>query len=208
MNQHVRLVLDGELEGRRDHLDKYKLHEGNFISETGLHAGLLVPGEVESCCSIVCTRDAHCLRWDRDDFVDLLSRENSLRRAVQATLSWDIVRKLKAQRKLLASGVVDAPELWTSKRNEQNDHLYVAILRNILEHPSYLKKRRKELNQYRMIHGIDDNVHQKALESLGWTLKEFEAGVKEDLNNLEEAPGEKRGLMWVSAIFEPLVEQT
>jgi hypothetical protein len=48
-NRHVRLVLQGELNVVRDGLVTYQLHEGNFISESGLHAGLLLRGNVNSC---------------------------------------------------------------------------------------------------------------------------------------------------------------
>lgn len=196
MNSRVRLVLDGELEVHRDNQATYKLQEGNFVSECGLHAGLLLPGKVESCCSIIATRESHCLCWERNDLMDLLHREKGLRRAIKAALSWDIVRKLKSQRQLLASGVIDDPELWTLKRNEQNDHRYAAILHNMLEHPRYMAKRREELNKYRMIHHIDDERHEKALKSFGWTLEEFQAGTKEGQEVFDEDIEERHGIKW------------
>jgi CRP-like cAMP-binding protein len=198
MNQYIRLVLDGELRVLRDGQATYKLQEGNFVSECGLHAGLLLPGKVESCCSVTCTApQSHCLCWERNTLMDLLHREKNLRRAIKAALSWDIVRKLKSQRQLLASGTIVDPESWTKKRNEQNDHRYAAILHNMLEHPSYMAKRREELNKYRMIHHIDDRRHEKALQRFGWTLEEFEAGVKEGQEVFEEDLAEHRSLKWI-----------
>ena len=46
--RYVRLVLDGQLRVLRDGKLNFLLKEGNFISEVGLHAGLLLPGRIES----------------------------------------------------------------------------------------------------------------------------------------------------------------
>jgi hypothetical protein len=153
--------------------------EGNFLSETGLHAGLLLPGKVESCCSIVAATSGHTMCWERNELMDLLHRERGLRRALKAALSWDIVRKLKGQRLLLASGHVQDPDQWTQRRTEQSQHRYAAILQNMLAHPEYLKERKCELEKYRLIHHIDDAEHALALARNGWTMEDFERGYKD-----------------------------
>jgi hypothetical protein len=60
-----------------------------------------------------------------------------------------------------------------------------------------MAKRREELNKYRMIHHIDDQRHEKALKSFGWTLEEYEAGVKEGQEVFEEDLDERRSLKWL-----------
>jgi len=52
-NPYIRLVIEGKLDCFRDGIATYSLEKGNFISEGGLHAGLLLDGTIESCCSIV-----------------------------------------------------------------------------------------------------------------------------------------------------------
>ena len=188
MNRYIRLIIDGEIEILRDGVLTYSLDEGNFISESGLHAGLLLPGSVESNCSIIAKREEYpndksvgkvkVLRWDRTELMDLLNNNKGLRRSLKVTLSWDIIRKLKGQRQLLIEHKVDDPELWTQKRNEQNEVRYAAILQNMLQHPDYFKKSRWVLDKYRIIHNIDDEHHCWALKKCGWTLEEYEAGQK------------------------------
>lgn len=181
MNRYIRLVIEGELAVLRDGHRTYTLEEGNFVSEAGLHAGLLLTGKVESCAAIV-ARDSkngegvRLLRWDRTELMDLLLKDKSLRNSLKAALSWDIIRKLKSQRQMLAAGSVAKPEEWTIKRNAQNDQRYASILQNLLSHPNYVMQHRDELNKYRKIHHIDDEHHRLALEQCGWTPEEFELG--------------------------------
>jgi len=148
-NRVIRLVIDGRLTVYRDEMVTYDLESGNFISECGLHSGLLLPDAVESCCSIVVkSQTCHMLSWDRNELMDLLHREPPLRRSLKAALSWDIISKLKSQRHLLllnnradddedydgASAIIDDPDLWTQKRNEQSVHRYSSV-RALLLHP-------------------------------------------------------------------------
>ena len=185
-HQYIRLVIDGEFNVYRDGNLTYKVEEGNFISEVGLHAGLLLPGKVESCCSIVAAKPGRTLCWERDELMALLRREKQLRRALKAALSWDIIRKLKSQRKLLQnSDIADAAQ-WTQTRTEQNQHRYAAILQNMLAHPKYLKQRMEELEKYRLIHQIDDEQHKRALERNGWSVEDFERGFKEGEEKVDE----------------------
>ena len=125
----------------------------------------------------------------------LLRREKQLRRALKAALSWDIIRKLKSQRKLLQNAdIVDAAQ-WTQARTEQNQHRYAAILQNMLAHPKYMKQRKEELEKYRLIHHIDDAQHRRALERYGWSVEDFEKGNKEGGEHNEEEDFQ-RDLKW------------
>jgi hypothetical protein len=181
----------------RDGVPTYHLEEGSFVSEAGLHAGLMLRGKVESCCAIVANEPSKVIMWERSELMDLLQREKMLRRSLKAALSWDIVRKLKGQREMLALRKIADPELWTQKRNEQNHHRYASILQNMLRHPQYLQQRKDELVKYRMIHHIDDEHHRMALERCGWTPEEFEAGFKE--GELDEEQEEvHRGWKWLA----------
>ena len=180
----VRMVVDGQFRVYRDGKLTYLLEEGNFISEVGLHAGILLPGKVESCCTIVADGDGkhgnvtRVLCWDRTELVHLMERDQGVRRSVKAILTWDIVRKLKAQRSVLVDHLIDDPEEWTLRRNEQTNHRYAAILHAILCKHKYLQKFWHEIERYRIIHHIDDEHHAMALAQCGWTVEEFEAGHK------------------------------
>jgi CRP-like cAMP-binding protein len=181
-NYNVRVVLSGDLIVLRNDKLTYTLEEGNFISECGLHAGLMLPDSVESCCKVVANSDhVRLLTWDRTELIELLQRSAQLRRGMKAVLSWDIVRKLKGQRLLLSTGLITDAEAhtWTHRRNEQTEHRYTAILKNVLSHdPDFMMKRKMELNKYREIHHIDDEHHREALKECGWTVEEYEQGHK------------------------------
>jgi CRP-like cAMP-binding protein len=199
-NKYVRLVISGELNIMRDDNVTYQLHEGNFVSEAGLHAGLLLRGRVESCCTIMANADdTVVLRWNRTKLMHLLDIDQSIRRSLKAILSWDIVSKLKSQRVILSSGLIQDPEGWTKLRREQGFHRYAAILHNMLQHPQYLKKRKEELQKYRQIHFIDDGHHEEALKEVGWTLAEFKAGSKEGVMDEQDEVEEgvtETGWLW------------
>lgn len=196
-NRYVRLVLQGTLNVERDGLVTYQLHEGNFISETGLHAGLLLRGNVNSCCDVKANgNDVTVLTWDRTELMHLLEVDKNIQRAIKAVMSWDIVSKLKSQRGLISTGEVVDPEVWTRKRREQTLHRYKNILSNMLAHPQYLNKRKEELCKYRDIHHIEDEQHELALKEMGWTLEEFEAGRKEGQVDEDEEEMQKNGWRW------------
>mmetsp|Transcript_13635 Transcript_13635/g.39821 ORF Transcript_13635/g.39821 Transcript_13635/m.39821 type:complete len:144 (-) Transcript_13635:1545-1976(-) len=110
--------------------------------------------------------------------MELLDREPQLRRSLNSALSWDIVRKLKGQRMMLAAKEVDDPQRWTRVRKDQNEDRYAAILSNILRHPDYRASYGNELDKYRIIHRIDDERHAQALKRCGWTPEEFKLGRK------------------------------
>jgi CRP-like cAMP-binding protein len=196
-NRYVRLVLNGDLQVDRDGQVTYTLHEGQFISESGLHAGLGLRGSVESCCTVTAeSDDVEVLCWDRTELMRLLELNKSIERALKAVMSWDIVSKLKSQRALLASGRIDNVEFWTQKRREQTLSRYTAILHNMLAHPDYLNKRKEQLAKYRDIHHIEMSEHVSALKDMNWTVAEFEAGVKEGQLNEDNIERKQMGLWW------------
>lgn len=179
MNRYIRLVLEGEVEVMRDGQVTYQLDEGHFVSESGLHAGIMLRGGVESCAAVVAKRESktpvRVLCWDRTELMDLLEKEKSIRSSLKAALSWDIIRKLKGQRLMLANGQVDNPALWSVKRKDQGSERYAAILANMLSHPNP-HEHIDELTKYRAIHHIDDEQHRLALAKSGWTPEEFQVG--------------------------------
>ena len=200
-NPHIRIVLEGELQVMRDGTLTYVLEKGNFVSEAGLHVGLMLQGSIESCCSIVVgppfypTENLHqqqkrqgkhrvrCLRWDRTKMVELLedSSDGDMRglfNALKTALSWDIVRKLKNQRHMLTEGRVKDPTSWSKKREDQGISRYASILQNMLRHPEEFHNMCEVLKMYRQIHHIDDVDHMRALEKCGWTEEEFRSGKK------------------------------
>ena len=176
-NQYVRLVISGELEALRNDKLTYRIEEASFVSESGLHAGIMLPGTVRSCCQVRARTPAHVLAWDRTQLLHLLESDAHVHRSLQNAMSWDIVRKLKEQRQLIPA--IDDPEDWTQRRNEQSQHRYTAILQSFLEHPRLLNKGgRDRLHNYRLIHHIDEEHHLRALQECGWTDDEFLQGYK------------------------------
>jgi CRP-like cAMP-binding protein len=192
-NRCIRLVLSGHFVVNRNDKPTYELTEANFMSECGLHVGLTVPGAINSCCTIIATEDmeeeeltdrdastvATCLCWDRNQLIRLMDKETGLRRSIKAVLSWDIIRKLKAQRFMKVMNENDDEgglDALTARRMEQNLHRYVAILENVLAHPDQIVLRQKQLERYREIHHITEQYHVDTLEQLGWTTDEFERG--------------------------------
>lgn len=218
-NHFIRIVLEGELEVLRDGTLTYVVEKGNFVSESGLHAGLMLTGSIESCGTIVCgppfdptdsqnnnnnnnntiTQNHHrrdnrvrCLRWNRDKLMELLENDKGLRNALQAALSWDIVRKLKMQRKMLSEGRVKNPTVWTKKREDQGISRYASILQNImLRHPEEFGDMSEVLTKYRRIHHVGDEDHERALAKCGWTEEEFRVGKRHDVEDDEDIEDEE-----------------
>jgi CRP-like cAMP-binding protein len=196
-NRYVRLVLRGELHVERDGQTTYMLHEGNFISESGLHAGLLLRGNINSCCSVLANSDdVVTVRWDRTELMQLLEIDTNIRRSLKAVMSWDIVSKLKSQRLLLAGGRIKDAEEWSRKRREQTVHRYKAIVGNMLAHPQYLNKRKEQLCKYRDIHHIYDSEHEQILNQMGWTLEDFDKGAKDGQVDEDLVEMEHYGWRW------------
>eukprot|EP00521_Asterionellopsis_glacialis_P010068 CAMPEP_0195290898 /NCGR_PEP_ID=MMETSP0707-20130614/6577_1 /TAXON_ID=33640 /ORGANISM="Asterionellopsis glacialis, Strain CCMP134" /LENGTH=549 /DNA_ID=CAMNT_0040351081 /DNA_START=228 /DNA_END=1877 /DNA_ORIENTATION=+ len=195
-NRYIRLVLDGEIMAQRDNQPTYMLQKGNFVSESGLHAGLLLNGKIESCCSMVANGTVQTLRWDRTELMELLGREKDLRNSIRAALSFDIVRKLKGQRSMLSEGRISDASHWTLKRKEQTDARYDAILHNLLRHRDSMTQWKDELRNYRVIHHIDDEHHRVALKRFGWTPEEFEGLQFEGHEEEQEEEDVKHDFKW------------
>jgi len=197
-NRYVRLVVSGDLIVDRDGQTTYLVHEGQFISEMGLHAGLGLRGKLTSCCSVKAESEqgVELVRWDRTELMHLLELHQSIERTLKAVMSWDIVSKLKSQRVLLASGYIDDADHWTRKRREQGSARYMAILRNMCTHPDYLNARKDQLTKYREIHQVSYTDHVNALHDIGWTVEEFESGIKEGQLDEDELEKESLGFEW------------
>lgn len=230
-NAYIRYVLQGQLKVLRNNKLVYLLNESNFLSEYGIHTGLLLPETIESCCTVIVddavggrnddnttkndnttnnnnnnfdntdsNKNNICrvIEWDRTELVQLLQRNESIRRCFKVVLTWDIVRKLKGQRKLITQGIIDDTELWTKLRQEQTQHRYDAILQSMIHvrqsqhNNNYYNQ---ELKQYRIIHDIDQQHHIDALQKIGWTVDEFEntVGKRFKTNDNDEAILKERG---------------
>jgi len=182
-NSYVRLVVSGTIDVLRDDSLNYHIYRGDFISESGLHAGLYLDDGVESPATCIASSKALCLRWKREDLMKLLRKERTLSISLKSVLSWDIIHKLKTQREVIINRKVTDIDKWTQKRKEQSDHRYRAILHNILSHHGQLDGHKCELNNYRTIHNIDEERHNMALKTCGWTPEEYELGRKVEGNN-------------------------
>ncbi|KAL7452545.1 hypothetical protein ACHAWC_007683 [Mediolabrus comicus] len=215
-NPFVHMVIEGELEVLRDGTLTYVLEKGNFVSEAGLHSGLLLGGAMEACGSIVVgppfdptgnnnvltsrRNKVRLLTWDRTELVQLLETDKGLRNSLKAALSWDIVRKLKTQRHMLVEGRVKDATAWTKKREDQGISRYASILQNMLRlPPEEVQAMSQTLNTYRLIHHIEDVDHERALAKCGWTKEEFRLGRQEKKEFEEEDDddmGEFESVRW------------
>lgn len=176
----------------RDGTLTYLLEKGNFVSEAGLHSGLMLKGSIESCGTIVVgppfdptgknnvdsskKNKVRCIKWNRTELMELLKDDKGLRNALKAAMSWDIVRKLKTQRHMLTEGRVKNATAWTKRREDQGISRYAALLQNMLQHPEDFHNMYEVLTRYRRIHRIDDVDHERALAKCGWTEEEFRLG--------------------------------
>ena len=167
----------------------------------------MLRGSIESCGTIVVgppfdptgqnnaqsnkKNHVRCLKWDRAELMDLLESDPSFFIALKAALSWDIVKKLKIARHMLAEGRVKDPKSWAMKREDQGISRYAAILQNMLYHPEDFANISDILTKYRRIHRIDDKDHQKALAKLGWTEEEFRLGSKKIVEESDELEDEE-----------------
>lgn len=201
-NHFVRVVLEGEMEVLRDGKLTYVAEKGNFLAESGLHAGLMLKGPIESCGTIVVAppfdptgennaqnkrkNRVRCLRWNRSELTQLLEGNKGLLNALQAALSWDIVRKLKTQRRLLAGGRAGDPIVWTRKREDQGIGRYAGLLQNMLRRPAEFQDMSEMLAKYRKVHNIDNEDHRRALARCGWTEEELRLGRRRDAEDDED----------------------
>jgi len=180
MNPYIRIVISGELDCNRDEMLTYQMTAGDFISEAGFHAGLELVGSVRATGTAINNSKniVKTIRFHRDDLMKLLENEPSLNISLKSAASLDIIRKLKAQRRLVLNHKIYDPEEWTKKRNEMSEARYISILHNILSHHGHLDNHRKEIENYRRVHNIDDEKHVRAVKRCGWSLQEYEIGHK------------------------------
>ena len=154
------------------------------LFDKGLHAGIKLTGPVESSATIVARNEkVRCMRWNRTELIKLLEKEKTLRRSFQSVLIWDVVSKLKAQRKIILRKTLrrnDKPEEVVAFEQSESEFQYVSILHNLLarEEDVDIKKYKEDMDQYRLIHHISDDCHRRALEHCGWTEEEYMAGKK------------------------------
>lgn len=181
-SDHISIIMEGVAGVSRDGYETYSLRGGNFISEGGFHAGLQITGSLECSATTTAKNKVRCMQWNRTELLDLCLDDKVLYRSLQFALCWDIVAKLKNQRKSLMYDIQN-PELWTRKRKQQTDARYTSILENILIHHGHLNEQKEQLKNYRAMHQISDEQHLKALERCGWTPEEYAIGRKEGVEH-------------------------
>jgi CRP-like cAMP-binding protein len=74
----------------------YSLARGNFIGEMGLHVGMHITAPLISSATVTVTQPMRCLVWNRKHLIDLLEQHPALQHSIQAAITADLVRKLKA----------------------------------------------------------------------------------------------------------------
>ena len=184
LNSTVYLVVDGSLDALVDGVRTYTLRPGNFIAEGALHAGALIRCPVRTSASVVASSSSSSpsnanvvlYSFERGDLIDVLEANHAMRNALQASLCWDIVQKLKRQRKEKAGEGADKLAV-AAKSNKQTLERYKAVVGAMLGESLVVSKEdRKIIDKYRAIHVIDDSEFETIIVALGWSLKEFNDG--------------------------------
>ena len=86
----------------------------------GIHVGLRVHDAMKSSATVTAVTPMKLLSWPRGVLIDILERDESMARAVQAAISADLVRKL-------SKADVDAKRL-----HQKSEHLYSTLIESVL----------------------------------------------------------------------------
>lgn len=143
--------------------------------------GKLAPGQ-ESVPSFNATAVAMCpkdekvvvLEWDNSYLVEVLTDGSETAHSLRAVLTNSMVQKLVD---IGTNGAVDK---------------YTTMMFACASDGSFNDMEKKLLSEYAQQHGVDEEGHLHALESIGWTAEEYRAGKK----SAASGPAMLSGKMW------------
>jgi hypothetical protein len=123
-----------------------------------------------------------CLVWSRAHLMQLLEENPTLQHSIQASITADLVRKLKVNS---LAGVNNNSDPHTILEKSLME--YRNLMRYILDKGVVLPRERNILARFRSIHLIDDQQHVNVLSSFQWHPLEYERGVKLGSDELKVA---------------------
>jgi hypothetical protein len=139
-----------------------------------------------------------CLVWSRAHLMDLLEQNPTLQHSIQASITADLVRKLKvSSMKESKAGRGNGADHHSDAQTilEKSNLEYSNLMRYVLDKGVVMPRERNILARFRSIHLIDDEHHLALLESFHWHPLEFERGLKLTDAELQAALGRQaRGL--------------
>ena len=171
-NSRVLLISKGRAKVVISGEQVYVLEMGNFIGEMGLHVGLHISGPLASSATVTALTPIRCLVWKRGALIDLLEHNPSLQRCIQASITADLMRKLKANAHL-------KDQADSSPHLHQKSHFeYRNLLQYLVKKSEITAHDRNILKRYRTIHFLSEKEHEQILSDFGWTVEEYESGSK------------------------------
>lgn len=179
-NSKVHLISRGRANVTVRGENVYVLEAFSFIGEMGLHVGLHISTPLISSATVSVLEPVRVLSWSRATLIELLEQNPSLEHSIQAAITADLVRKLKA------NTFVHHEENSLGQLLEKSNLEYANLLRYVVQKGEVSNHERNILHRYRNIHYIKQEVHDKLLAQLGWHQKEFALGRKLSAADLQE----------------------
>lgn len=173
-SKFVMLVLRGKADVTVGGEKVYEIGPGQWIGENGLHVGLKFSEGIRTTASVRATDSTLCLVWKRGSLIDALDADESVSRAVQQSIASDLLRKLNRIGNAEEADAQHAAEALHAKQ----EYMYFNLLEQVLSTKKVSAHQRINLHRFRQMHHVTEEEHQDALGKLGWTLKEFDSGVK------------------------------
>ena len=172
-NQYIYLITKGKADVLIDNKKIYEIQENQFVGELGLLCGLKISDSIKSSATVKTQEKVRALRWKRGQLIDILEENSDLLSAFQYTLSTDLISKLleKTRSRLL-------DENGSLFYHKQYEYQYESLLEIILKNGTITEHERNILKRFRLLHHIDEKIHEKTLHKFNWKLKEYNNGEK------------------------------
>jgi len=124
------------------------------------------------------------LEWKADELREAMREDKSIEAAVLNTLYLDLVRGLREQRKVQRQqSVLQAHDSTASAAAQQRESRkqYEVMMRAVLADGLVHPLEKAMLSDFASKHQVAHAEHVRILQGLGWTAKEYEVGIKGDL---------------------------
>lgn len=161
------LIVQGGAEVHFEGRHTHNIRSHQFVGDMGISSGIAVPGPVTGVARVETTKQTTCLVWRRQLLHELMQDSPELANAMQAAVSADVVRKLQDP-----DTRVGDPDMWQRMWRAR----YGSVLKAVLDEGKITPTHRQQLSQFRDLHQVTEQDHQRILEQAGWTVDQFEVG--------------------------------
>lgn len=172
-NNNVMLLVSGRANVTVKGEQVYRLKDGNFIGEMGLHAGIHIMHPPTSSATVTVEKKSVCFKWRRGRLIDLLETHTDLAHSFQSAISNDMLRKL--HKPIAAPGGRQSVPAKIDGVNIQLDW-YKRILSELLRDGKISEHDINIVQRFRKIHHIKYAQHLETLKELGWKEKQYLQG--------------------------------